>query len=305
MESGKTADAYGLFPGHACEQADGESAYTQSVLKGEATWVRIPRERWPTLWFRGGDTSKPLYDDPVCPLILSLYGHPDAGGYWEKHCHAHLMKVGFKIASEDWRSCYFHEELKLFLVVYVDDFKLSGPKENLKKGWDLIGRADGIKIEPPAPAGKYLGCDHIITNRSIPECFNPRFTAEDTSLPPSPAKYVQAKFIKYDMRNFLEQCVERYQSLAGPRGANLRRVETPFLEEANAEFETEDSLPSGELQGIASKVLMKILYGQGWAGTTSSVPRAPWLQKSPNGLLFVIDSFIGWSVTLTPHLTSI
>ena len=44
MESGKTADAYGLFPGHACEQADGESAYTQSVLKGEATWVRIPRD---------------------------------------------------------------------------------------------------------------------------------------------------------------------------------------------------------------------------------------------------------------------
>ena len=44
-------------------------------------------------------------------------------------------------------------------------------------------------------------------------------------------------------------------------GANLRRVETPFLKEAKAEFETEDQLPSGELQGIASKVLMKILYG--------------------------------------------
>ena len=105
-----------------------------------------------------------------------------------------------------------------------------------------------IKIEPPAPAGKYLGCDHVITNWSIPECFNPRFTAEESKDPPTPAKMIQAKFIKYDMRNFLEQCVERYQSLAGPRGANLRRVETPFLEEANAEFETEDQLPSGELQ---------------------------------------------------------
>ena len=31
----------------------------------------------------------------LCPLILSLYGHPDAGGYWEKHCETHLGKVGF------------------------------------------------------------------------------------------------------------------------------------------------------------------------------------------------------------------
>ncbi len=44
MENRKTADAYGLFPGHACEQADGESAYAQSVLKGEATWGRLPCE---------------------------------------------------------------------------------------------------------------------------------------------------------------------------------------------------------------------------------------------------------------------
>eukprot|EP00975_Prorocentrum_lima_P029499 6192974-Prorocentrum_lima.AAC.1 len=29
-------------------------------------------------------------------------------------------------------------ELTLFLVVYVDDFKLAGPKANLAKGWKLI-----------------------------------------------------------------------------------------------------------------------------------------------------------------------
>ncbi len=119
MESGKTADAYGLFPGHACEQADGESAYTQSVLKGEATWVRLPRERWPASWYRGGDTSKPLYADPVCRLILSLYGHPDAGGYWEKHCHQHPLAIGSTIAKEDWMSWYSHVVLKLLLAVHV------------------------------------------------------------------------------------------------------------------------------------------------------------------------------------------
>ena len=39
---------------------------------------------------------------------------------------------------------FWHPELKLFLVVYVDDFKLCGPADNLKAGWDLI-RTDTAK----------------------------------------------------------------------------------------------------------------------------------------------------------------
>ena len=71
--------------------------------------------------------------DPVWPLILALYGHPDSGGHWELHCATLLASMGFKELSP-WRSCFWHEELRLFLVVYVDDFKLAGPSANLKKG---------------------------------------------------------------------------------------------------------------------------------------------------------------------------
>jgi hypothetical protein len=80
----------------------------------------MPPERRPKSWAK--------YRDPVCPLILALYGHPDAGGYWEQHCHKHLVDAGF-YAITDWRSCYFHPAKSLFLVVYVDDFKLSGPTQ--------------------------------------------------------------------------------------------------------------------------------------------------------------------------------
>ena len=75
MQAGKVADALGLMPGNSIEQADGESAYTQAKLGGEPTYVRLPPERWPAAW-KG-------MKDPVCPLILALYGHPDAGGFWE------------------------------------------------------------------------------------------------------------------------------------------------------------------------------------------------------------------------------
>jgi hypothetical protein len=76
MEAGKSCDCYSLFPGLAGEQADAESAYTQSRLGGSVvTWVQLPRHQWPPEW--EGIT------DPVCPLVLAVYGHPEAGGYSE------------------------------------------------------------------------------------------------------------------------------------------------------------------------------------------------------------------------------
>ncbi len=66
--------------------------------------------------------------DPVCPLILALYGHPDSGGHWEQHCTTLLTSIGFK-ELRPWRSCFWHAELKHFLVVYVDDFTLRTGRE--------------------------------------------------------------------------------------------------------------------------------------------------------------------------------
>ena len=150
LEAGKACDAYGLIAGHDVQQADAEQAYIQTRLGGDVpTWVRIPPERRPKSWQH--------FRDPVCPLVLALYGHPDAGGYWEQHCHNHLAKVGFQ-PIDDWRSCYVHRKLQLFLVVYVDDFKLAGPERHLSEGWALIGR--NVRMENPTPLGKYLGCMH-------------------------------------------------------------------------------------------------------------------------------------------------
>ena len=69
--------------------------------------------------------------------------------------------------------------------------------------------------------------------------------------------------IKYDMKDFLESCVHRYQELASPKFAKLRHVDTPCIDETKEGFDMTEvdaaDLPDGELQPIASKVLMKIL----------------------------------------------
>ncbi len=144
MEAGKAADCYGLFAGHDIEQADAEQAYVQADLEGTVTYVALPREAWPINndWFiipAGTDLStvkqeelKARLNRPVVRLYKALYGHPDSGTMWEKHCHKRTLKVGFQPIPQ-WPSCYFHRELKLMLTVYVDDFKLSGPEKISKR----------------------------------------------------------------------------------------------------------------------------------------------------------------------------
>ena len=101
------------------QQADATQAYTQAELGGRIkTWIKIQENQWPPEWKemkRNGQIK-----DPVCPLVKALYGHPDSGGDWEKHCEKHVVSEGF-VPVADWRSCYFHPERKLLLVIYVDD----------------------------------------------------------------------------------------------------------------------------------------------------------------------------------------
>ena len=76
LEASKNVDAYGLFPRHALQKADGEQAYIQAPLGGitggTKTWARLPRERWPE-HFKG-------LRDPVVPVLKAIYGHPESGG---------------------------------------------------------------------------------------------------------------------------------------------------------------------------------------------------------------------------------
>ena len=46
--------------------------------------------------------------------------------------------------------------MNLFLVVYVDDFKMSGPQKHMAKGWSLLRSRD--QLGDPSPASLYLGC---------------------------------------------------------------------------------------------------------------------------------------------------
>ena len=169
-----------MTDGFTSSQCDAEQAYVQFRLGGIETWARIPEDRWPAEW--AGRFRK-----PVVLLKLALRGHPDAGGYGKSQCKERLVAGGLTPVP-DWSSMYWHSKLKMLLMVYVDDFKMSGPSENMSKGWKLIRTS--IKTDEPSPPGKCLGCNHIIKEVS------------------TNGKKVRQMI--YDMEQFMVQCVETY-----------------------------------------------------------------------------------------------
>ena len=128
------------------------------------------------------------------PMERALYGHPDSVTFWEEFCNKSTRKVGFKDLGPDWPSVFFHPELKLLLSIYVDDFKLAGPTENLAKGWALL-RTE-LQIGPESDTGMYLGCNVIKHEILLPD-------------------KMPARAVTYDMEFFLEQCIARYVQVAG------------------------------------------------------------------------------------------
>ena len=118
---------------------------------------------------------------------------------------------------EGFPSCYYHPSLELFLVVYVDDFKMAGPQKNMKEGWKLIRK--GIQLEDPKKMDDqglhFLGCKQSV--RTIP--INGKKVTTMT----------------YDMEDFLKSCVKNYLELAGLTADKLKHVATPFLPEDHRE----------------------------------------------------------------------
>ena len=96
MEASKTADFYGCQEGHTIEVADAEQAYVQADMKGNPTWIALPWEEVPEQYEH--------MHKPVIRLRKALYGHPDAGTYWEEKVDTHLKTVGFLPLSPEWPS---------------------------------------------------------------------------------------------------------------------------------------------------------------------------------------------------------
>ena len=97
-----------------------------------------------------GDVTPTIGGVPISPIP------PMAAGFAPTPPKAHPF--GFA-PVEGWRLVYWDAVHKLLLIVYVDDFKLAGPKNSLPEILALIRK--GLHMEPPTKVGSFLGCNHL------------------------------------------------------------------------------------------------------------------------------------------------
>ena len=141
--------------------------------------------------------------------------HPDSGSFREQHCDACVKEVGLRAVGPDWPSVYIHDGMRLILVIYVDDFKLAGPEGNLKRGGELLRTKLGI--DPETPLGHYLGCDQRMMESKLSDS-------------------IRVKRIVYDMKFFMEQCVQCYLPIAGAN-TKMQQVGTPSIADSSGSDE--------------------------------------------------------------------
>ena len=128
---------------------------------------------------------------------------------WKRHCDTHVREAGFMPVGEEWPSTYYHKELKLLLVIYVDDLKLAGPSQNLTKGWELL--RPKLRIKPETGLGLYLGC---LLSKGTNRLHD---GTEVTTM-------------TYNMEGRLKLSVDKYLELVG-KDTKLKQVSTPSLPE--------------------------------------------------------------------------
>ena len=130
---------------------------------------------WPDEWF--GSDGKPLYKRFVIRLWRSLYGHPEAGSHWERHLEKERLAMSATKISE-FPSTYVVDEYGgLALIVYVDDFALSGDSRWHNRFWEDLSKR--VIIDEVGDIGRFLGRHHATIKCEGHE----RFASQLTGMP--------------------------------------------------------------------------------------------------------------------------
>ena len=116
MATAHCAMGVGALKGSTVTTADAKKAFIQldmDVPGRPRTWVRLPKFLWPKSWYHAD--GSPKYQDPVCILKKSLYGHAESGPIWDKKMKKCAAKCGF--ISLDGSPGYFYHPNGAELVV--------------------------------------------------------------------------------------------------------------------------------------------------------------------------------------------
>ncbi len=145
-------------------------------------------------------------------LGVALYGHADAGRFWEERCEEKLTSVKYTKLAEERPGLLWLEATKSLLIVYVDDVKPSAKAELHDALWAEITKE--IDMDPETLDGRFLGCSHerydtvaskmegVLDNHPI---YHPR-----PSLGTNPLAKARGEEVGHTQRQALTPCLRKW-----------------------------------------------------------------------------------------------
>ena len=146
--------------------------------------------------------------------------------------------------------------MRLLLVIYVDDLKMAGPKEQLPIGWNMPRKE--LRPEEETPLGLYLGC---------------RISKGEAVLHDK----TRVQTVTHDVETYLDMTVRKYCDITGYDPTKFRTAPSPS--------------PAAETEHHPAKAPVCKSHRCTWCGNTMPVdedgrlilhlfPRAQWKRKS-------------------------
>ena len=157
------------------------------------------------------------------------------------------------------------------------DAMFSSPEGDVIPEWDQYVDESGRLAQGKKHANMWVGATYLFTK----SCTDPKaalasikrdkgeakkkaraqgFSYLDQLFEDQPCMNKPVTIMLYDMKPFLQSCVDRYTQLAGRDAKPMKKVATPFHEERIARPVADESEKKGVLAPIAARVLMKILF---------------------------------------------
>ena len=92
-----------------------------------------------------------------------MYGHPKSGRIWEDDCTKRVLECGkyggeWELMSESWPNVFWKPEIKAFMLVYVDDFKIVARKGDHDRLWNELKQV--IDMGEEEEEQRFLGCHY-------------------------------------------------------------------------------------------------------------------------------------------------
>ena len=195
--------------GWTVHQMDVVVAYLNAQQKQYQIYLKQPK---------GFEHGHNLY----CRMDKGLYGLKQSGNLWFDEATGTIKKIGLEQSKYD-PALFFDRKKKLYITLYVDDFKAICPNPNTIK-WFMKEFGSVYKLKDLGPASNYLGMEIVqdkekgiikVTQRRYLQHILEKFKMQDCKPAPTPMEE-GLKLMKAD-----KDCVcnaedrTRYQELEG------------------------------------------------------------------------------------------